>query len=371
MGKRILMPYLSAGHGHLVLAQAIAHYIHQMRPDWDVRILDAARDLDDQLMKKTFEDLWRVFLKMPPLVSRVIFFLERLFPWVVESANRRSFRTAVPKAAAYIESYKPDLVMSTHWACSHLFSMARGEKPLPIFYIYGELGATYSIINCGADRYFTLTPRIEEGLRRVGIDAARMQRIPLVVHPHLLENGVPREVFKRKLGIPPTDLAVVLSLGGEGIGHSMRFIAEFIRRAEGASLIVLTGRNDDLLARIKARFHSPKVIPLGFQEDISGIVAAADALAGKSGTGYAMMAIKKGIPLIVTHIGAPNERENMRFVVDSGYGWYCPRPRQFVKRVMLMARDRSSSTAVLERLGEVGPENGAESMATAIVDYLG
>lgn len=371
MSKKILIPYLSAGLGHLVLAQAIAHYIHQMRPAWDIRIMDAARDLDDDLMKKTFEDLWRVFLKMPSFVSRFLFALERLVPPLVNALNRRRFRTAVPKAAEFLDSYQPDLVMSTHWACSHLFSLARGTRKTPLFYIYGELGATYGVINCGADVYFTLTPRIEEGLRHIGVASEKMHRVPMVVHPHLLANGAPREYFKKRMGIPPNDLMVILSLGGEGIGHSMRFVDEFIRGAEGATLVVLTGRNDALLKEISRRFSSPKVVPMGYQEDISGIVAAADALAGKCGTGYAMMAMKKGIPLIVTHIGAPNEYENMRYIVDNGYGWFCPRPRQFVERVALMARDQESCRDVFERLEQVGEQNGAETIATEIVKYLG
>ena len=277
----------------------------------------------------------------------------------------------MPKAAAFLDSYQPDLVMSTHWACSHLFSMARGGRTLPLFYIYGELGATYGVINCGADVYFTLTPRIEEGLRRFGVEAEKLRRIPMLVHPHLLANGAPREYFKKRMGIPPNDLMVILSLGGEGIGHSLRFVDEFIRGTQRATLVVLTGRNDALLGELSRRFSSPKVVPMGYQEDISGIVAAADALAGKCGTGYAMMAMKKGIPLIVTHIGAPNEHENMRYIVDNGYGWFCPRPRQFVKRVAQMAGDRESCREVLEQLAKVGEQNGAETIAAEIVKYLG
>jgi diacylglycerol O-acyltransferase len=371
MSKKILMTYLSAGLGHLVLAQAIAHYVQQMRPSWDIRIMDAARDLDDAVMKKTFEDLWRVFLKMPAFVSQFLFALERLAPRLVGRLNRRGFRTAVPKAALYLAQYKPDLIMSTHWACSHLFSLARGQGHPPLFYIYGELGATYGVINCGADVYFTLTPRIEEGLRRIGVAEEKMRRVPMVVHPHLLANGAPREVFKRKLGLPEHDLLVILSLGGEGIGRSLRFVDAFAREVQGATLLVLTGKNDDLLTELKRRFSNPKVVPMGYQEDISGLVAAADVLAGKCGTGYAMMAMKKGIPLIVTHIGAPNERENMRYIVDNGYGWFCPRPRQFVQRVGLLAGDRTSCRDVMERLQEVGPQNGAEAIAAAIVSSLG
>ena len=369
MGKRILIPYLPAGLGHLILARAIAHYVHRMRPDWDVRLMDAARDLDDELMRKTFVDMWRVFLRMPHILSSAVFALERLAPGLTRALNLRSFRTAVPKAAAYLAAQKPDLIMSTHWACSHLFSLAQGEPRIPHFYIYGELRATYSVINCGADLYFTLSARVEEGLARRGVDPARMQRVPMVVDPHMVTSDMPRDVLRRGLGIPQDNLVVVLSLGGEGIGHMLPFIEAFACDVKGASLIVLTGRNAKSLSRIQGRIRSDSVIAMGYQEDISGIIAAADVLAGKCGTGYAMMAIATAIPLIVTHLAAPNERANMQHIVENGHGWYCPRPRRFAKRVSALVRDRagcrdSTGRAAADR------RNGAEDIAAAIVDSL-
>jgi diacylglycerol O-acyltransferase len=370
MSKRILFPYLSAGLGHQLHAESIASYLKRMRPAWEIRIIDAARELDDARMKRTFEDLWRVLLKMPPFLSRFFFALERLLPAVFIAANRRSFRTAVPKAAAFLAAYKPDLIMSTHWACVHLFAMARGKRSIPFYLFYGELGATYGVINSGADVYFTLTPRIAEGLVRVGVSPDHIRPVPLLVEPHLMENAVPREELKRRLGITADRLSVVLSMGGEGIGPSMRFIEGFVRAVQGASLIVLTGRNTQLLRDLEGRFKRDTIIPIGYQEDISGIFSAADVLAGKCGTGYAMVAVKKGIPFIVTHIGAPNEGENMRYIVENGYGWFCPRPRQFVQRLSMMARDRGSYKDVLARLALVDRRNGAETIAAAIVEAL-
>ncbi|MGO9307621.1 MAG: hypothetical protein ACLQDL_01200 [Spirochaetia bacterium] len=370
MGKKILMPYLAAGLGHLILAQAIAHYVHRMRPDWDVRLMDAARDLDDELMRKTFVDMWRVFLRMPHFLSRAVFFLERLAPGLTRAVNLRSFRTAVPKAAAYLAAQKPDLIMSTHWACSHLFSLAQPQRRIPLFYIYGELRATYSVINCGADRYFTLSPRIEEGLARFGVDPARMRRVSMVVDPRMVTSEIPRDVLRRGLAIPQEDLLVVLSLGGEGIGRTLPFIEAFARDVKGASLVVLTGRNSSLLSSIQERIRSDSVIAMGYQEDISGIIAAADVLAGKCGTGYAMMAIATGIPLIVTHLGAPNERANMRHIVENGNGWYCPRPRLFTARVSGLARERAACRDSTGARAAVARRNGAEEIAAAIVETL-
>jgi UDP-N-acetylglucosamine:LPS N-acetylglucosamine transferase len=285
--------------------------------------------------------------------------------------SRWSFRTAVPKAAAYLVAHKPDLIMSTHWACGHLFSLAQqepGVPRIPQYYLYGELRATYSIINCGADVYFTLTPRIEDGLARLGVQRSQMRRVPVVVDPRMVANDVPRDVLRRGLGIPNDNLAVVLSQGGEGIGRTLPFIEAFTRGVKGATLVVLTARNTELLEEIKQRVRSDSVIAIGYQEDISGIIACADVLAGKCGTGYAMLAMATGVPLIVTHIGAPNERENMMHIVENGHGWYCPRPRQFADQVSLLVRERTGC-----REGAKAPvdrQNGAETIAAAIVDAL-
>ena len=69
MGRKILIPYLMAGLGHYVQAQAIAYYLRQMRPDWDLRLFEPARELPDAAMQRTFIDLWRVVLAMPALVG--------------------------------------------------------------------------------------------------------------------------------------------------------------------------------------------------------------------------------------------------------------------------------------------------------------
>ncbi|MGA2381662.1 MAG: hypothetical protein ABSG85_20375, partial [Spirochaetia bacterium] len=92
---------------------------------------------------------------------------------------------------------------------------------------------------------------------------------------------MPREILRRGLGIPQENLAVVLSLGGEGIGRTLPFIETFARDVKGASLIVLTGHNTELLSKIENRIRSRSVIAMGYQEDISGIIAAADVMAGK------------------------------------------------------------------------------------------
>jgi UDP-N-acetylglucosamine:LPS N-acetylglucosamine transferase len=374
MGKKILIPYLMAGLGHYTQAQAIAWYLRQMRPDWDVRLFEPARELPDAAMQRTFIDLWRTVLALPAFVQKALFAVERLMPRAARAANRTRFRAAVPKAAAFLAREAPDLVVSTHWACTNLFAMARGEHRFPLFYVYGELEETYSIAECGADRYFTLSRKVSEDLARMGVNPAAIQQVPVIVDPAMVNNGTPRDVLRRGLGIPSGHLAVMLSLGGEGIGRTIPLIRAFARDARGATLIVLTGRNHSLLQKVRRRVASPLVIPVGYQDDISGIVASVDVLAGKSGTGFVSMAMATGRPLIITHLGAPNEAGNMRHVVANGHGWYCPRPAAFVEKVNELAGERGSQRAAASSRsaapGCLKPPNGADDIARAVVEAL-
>ncbi|HUJ76208.1 MAG TPA: hypothetical protein VL359_15195, partial [bacterium] len=327
-----------------------------------------------QAMQRTFIDLWRVVLGLPAFMQEALFAMERIAPKAARAANRSRYRQAVPRAAAFLERENPDLIVSTHWACTNLFAMARGERGIPLFYVYGELEETYSIAECGADRYFTLSEKVSRDLACMGVGPAAIQQIPAIVDPAMVSNDTPREILRRGLGIPADHLAVMLSFGGEGIGRSLPFIRAFAREARGATLIALTGRNTRLLEDIRRAVQTPAVIPLGFQEDLSGVVASADVLAGKSGTGYVSLALATGKPLIVTHLGAPNEAGNMRHVVARGRGWHCPSPRTFVQKVNELASEHGKAMAGgAPRAGQAGcprPRNGAEDIARAVVEAL-
>jgi len=368
MGRKILIPYLMSGLGHYTQAQAIAHYILRLRPDWDVRLFEPARELPDAAMQRTFIDLWRVMLGLPAFAQKALFGLEHLLPRATRAANRSRFRQAVPRAAAFLDRENPDLIMSTHWACTTLFAMARGDRRIPLYYVYGEIGETYSIAECGADHYFTLSAKVSDDLERMGVPRAAMQQVPVIVDPAMVNSATPRDVLRRGLGIPERQLAVMLSLGGEGIGTCLPFVTAFARDVHGATLIALTGRNARLLEDIRRAVKSPSVIAMGFQEDLSGVVASADVLAGKSGTGFVSLALATGKPLIVTHLGAPNEEGNMRHVVANGHGWYCPRPAAFVQKVNELAERHPQCPA--RPAGCPQPRNGAEDIARAVVQAL-
>ena len=212
----------------MIQAQAIAHYLHRMRPDWDLTIMDAARELDDALMQKTFVDAWRVFLKMPSFLSTALFALEPLAPGLARALNRRSFRTAVPKAAAYLAAHRPDLIMSTHWACATPFLHGPGAVDAaphpPVLLLRRAAGHVQHHQLRGrpllhpepAHRGRSRAPRCGPGAHAAGAGG----RGPA----HGVHRRAPGRPAPRTLGVPAENLVVVLSQGGEGIGRTLPFV---------------------------------------------------------------------------------------------------------------------------------------------------
>ena len=326
-------------------------------------------DLDRRL-KAAYQDLWKTVLLLPSPVASLFFNLELELPAVYAAVNRMLLRSSIPAASRFLAEYRPDVVVSTHWGCTHLLQAARRDGRPPILNIHGEIGGVFSMANCGADLYFALSDEAAAGLESVGVQRSRIRRIPFIIHPDMADRGIPRAEAKRALGIPEDRLTVVFSMGGDGIGPSMRFLDAFRRSGLPATIVVLAGRSVGLLEQARRREDGKSVIAFGYLQDIGGILAAADLLAGKSGTSFVTMAVKRGIPLIVTRIGAPNERDNVGYLLDRGYGWLCRRPRRFVGLLRRLIAEPELREEAARRLELVDRANGAEAIASAAVELV-
>lgn len=178
--KRVLILYISAGLGNLITGQAIEHYLHQKRPDWDILLVDVAQVLQAKFFRFVYQDTWKGVLGMPLWLSRLLFNLERALPGPVAYFNQKITSTALSRAVRFLEDHQPDLVMSLHWAGTHLFDQARRKMKLdlPLLYMYGELADANSLHNCGADLYFALSAEAYESLAEAGVPGRSCSKSP-------------------------------------------------------------------------------------------------------------------------------------------------------------------------------------------------
>ncbi len=370
--KKVLVPYILTGYGHFIIAQAIALYLKKKKPDWDVRLFELASEFKDQALERFYKQAWRYILQMPTIAAQAVFGVEEALPALSSFVNGRLIHSAMLKAMGFLAGYKPDLIMSTHWGCTHIFNQARKkvEYEVPLWYVYTELAGGYQLMNCGADKYFVMSDEAGKAMQGEGIAAEKMERINLVVRPQFADQIISKESARRDLGLPVDDFILLFSVGGEGIGPTFGFINAFIKTVKQGRILVATGRNEKLFDELQIKFKDKRVMPLGFREDIERLMAASDVMAGKCGASYSMEAVIMRRPFIVTSIGAPSERPNMKYIVENGFGWYASTPAHFTKLLATFMTDKTLYQDALNNLDKISRINGAETIAADIVQYF-
>ncbi len=371
-GKKILMSYFLAGSAHLVVARAVAHYIAQKRPGWKIRYIEPSDELRDVRVRKFYRDSWMKLLKSP-FLAKIVFTVGELFPSASAAYNSYIIGKLVPKAFGFLMGYQPDLIFSTHWGCTHIFSKARKHGyDVPIFYIDTDMAAGYYLQNCGADVYFVLSDEALEQLSKKGVPRDRIVKVNFLVRPQFM-NPPSKAQARKELGLKKNDFVVLFTAGGEGIGPVEEFVRAFLeasRDKKNAKIMVVTGRNKELYEKLQKEYPAGRVIPLGYREDMHVLMAASDIVTGKCGANYTMETIISRRPFIVTQIGAPNEKPNMEFVVKNGYGWYAPTPGKFKDIILEIFNTPGVLQNAVEALSKVPRRNGAEEIAEYIIYHV-
>jgi UDP-N-acetylglucosamine:LPS N-acetylglucosamine transferase len=377
--KKILVPYFLAGGGHIIAAESITHYLNLKRPEWDIRFLEPADEFEDKKLDRFFRRSWQLLLQKPNLAKFVYSFFANTFPSTTIAANKTAIKGAVPKAIGYLLGYQPDLIITTHFGCGHIFDSARKElgHEIPLLYVRNDLGRAFHIQDCNADILFVTSEDAKNDFIRIGVQKDKVKNVNFLVRPQFVENRLTKSEARKKLDIPQDAYTILFTCGGEGLGFGSitEFVDVYLQILKEHHLIaralIVTGRNEELRAALERKYRIPEVMPLGYRDDMHVLTAASDLVGGKFGAIYSMETLTMRKPLIGTILGAPNEYYNKEFVVNNGYGWYAPTPRDFYAVLENLLNDTKIIEETNDKLSRLPLKSGAEVVADTIIQILG
>jgi UDP-N-acetylglucosamine:LPS N-acetylglucosamine transferase len=370
------MPYFLAGSGHLVSAKAIAHYLNQKRPEWEIQLLEPADQLESEPLDRLYRRSWYTVLRRPKFSEFMFSLFDSILPSIPIAINRRVIRKELPGTRVLLDKIRPDLIMTTHWGCGHLFQAARVEYDIdvPLFLVRNDLGGAFHVQDCGCDITFVMSDAAKKAFVDLGIPPERVKKVNLLVRPEFLDSDKFRVSSREELGIGKEEFTVLLSAGGEGLGSMEDYAAATISAADYSHsplrLLVLTGRNEDLRKTLSGKLNDPRVSILGYRDDMAGIMAASDLVVGKCGANYTMETLMMGKPFVITQIGAPSEKYNMEFVLKGGFGWHTPSPKDYFQLLRRCLTDETLLNEVRNRLASLPQKSGAEQIAEAIINRI-
>jgi UDP-N-acetylglucosamine:LPS N-acetylglucosamine transferase len=209
-----------------------------------------------------------------------------------------------------VESYDPDVVISTYPGVTAILGMLREKRRLsiPVQSAITDLAGLRYWAHPGVDLHYVTHPEsIEEVERLVGPGTVEWARPP--ISPEFLAPRTRRDA-REALGVNAHARMVLVSGGGWGVGDLETAIDLALDDGE-TEVVCIAGRNEVAQRKLEARFgDNPRVRVLGFTDQMSDWMAAADAMVHATAGLTVLEAHIRGCPVISYGFSAGHLRAN-------------------------------------------------------------
>jgi processive 1,2-diacylglycerol beta-glucosyltransferase len=250
--------------------------------------------------------------------------------WIVDHLrpNERDFLYGRTRAfvGQLLDSEKPDALLSVHPMINHFFQRFIKEErlgvpchtfltdPFPPFW--------KGWASPWVDRYFVATDEAKQGLTDMGVEAARIERVPMPVRVQFQPlTADERSEFRRSLNLSGSS-TILLNGGARGGGPLLAIYHAVRRAAPDAGILVICGQNESLKQRVESEQH-PQTRVFGFVEDIHRFIAASDLVLTKPGALSTFEALACGVPVLLLGIRGlmPQEAGMFRAALHYDFGF--------------------------------------------------
>jgi UDP-N-acetylglucosamine:LPS N-acetylglucosamine transferase len=308
---RVLILTASVGEGHDLPARTLADQLREERPGVEVVTEDGL-----QVMGK-------VFVLVNERAPGVVFFR---FQWLWDATfwlcvalgpTRRLTQRIVRGLGSrgmlkLIHRVRPDVIVSVYPVATEVLGglRRRGKLEIPVVAGITDLAAMHYWAAPGVDLHLLTHPESEEEVRMVAGHDTDVQVVHGLTRPEFSHPCDPVEA-RAAVGLPPEGNVVLVSGGGWGVGDLESAIDTALALDDVAVVACLCGRNEDLYARLAERYGAEQRVRLvGFTEQMSEWLAAANALVHSTGGLTVLEAYVRGCPTISYGWGRGHIRVN-------------------------------------------------------------
>ena len=315
---KVLLLSVPAGGGHYQTARAVCDYLNTL-DNAQCEILDIAENTNGfvkgfisngYLFTTTALPAgYRFFYNLMNKRTKHSFtFVSRLLYWVCGK-----------KLVKYIESYKPDVVVSTHPFATVVLNIHAKKHKL-----------NTKIISIITD--LTIQPMWEQTTSDYFITASDLLSYQALVKWGSCDNVLP-------LGIPistkfsqktekaqaraslsfPDKFTVLVMMGSMGYGSAAaKLIRELDSLTDDFHIIAVCGNNKTLKARIEKLKINKSLTAYGFVNNVADLMDTADCIITKPGGLSSSEALAKNLPIILANPIPGHEDRNQEFLVNNG-----------------------------------------------------
>jgi len=324
---KIDLIYIDAGGGHRAAVNALEAVIREQRRPWQTRarnIQDLLHDIDviRKLTGIPFQEIYNIMLRRGWTLGTA-----QLIP-PMHLAIRIFHDAEVRALAAHWSQDPPDMVVSLipHYNRAMKEALARACPRAALVTILTDI-ADYpphfwierqdQYVICGSSCAAAQA-------RAMGYAESRiLQTSGMILNPKFYEPlAIDRAAERARLGLHPAWPTALVSFGGQGSMDAVKVARAINRCRADVQMIILCGRNEFGMRKLRAMEHRVPVHILGFTSDVPVYMRLADFFIGKPGPGSISEALAMRLPVIVerNQWTLAHERYNADWIVEQQVG---------------------------------------------------
>lgn len=234
-----------------------------------------------------------------------------------------------------------DLVVSTYPLSSVALGRLRHSQRLdiPVVTFLTDFSVHTMWVHPGVDHHCCIAPESAEIARSLG--ARNVVVTGPVVPARFVPDAAAGAACRDALAIPADERLAVIVAGAWGAGPVGTTAAQLAPSFDGR-IVVACGKNEKLRKRLAKLDH---VTPLGWFEDMVGLLNAADVVVHNAGGLTCMESLAVGAPL-VSYLPIPGHgKHNARVMQEAGVAPYPQNAAELVDAVAAVTADRSAALA--------------------------
>jgi len=307
-----------AGSGHVRAAEALLAAFQQNSPEIKAEHIQVT-DLVTPGFRKFYVDGYRVTVnRAPALWGRVYRFWDnRPADGAWTPLLHRAQRFCSSGFYDYVENFRPDLILTTHFLVPQLLSAHSPRSCRPVIEsVITDYDVHRFWVSDNVSRYYVAHADMTEALGRYGVPPARVVASGIPVHPCFSEPVSPSSIFN-DLQLDPRRPVILVLAGGLGMNPLKAAVEKLFLLPGGAQIITVAGKNESLRAQLDALKPPANVrlLNLGYVRNMQELLAVSHLVITKpGGLTVSECLAKKKLMILFSPIPGQEEK-NAEFLV--------------------------------------------------------
>jgi processive 1,2-diacylglycerol beta-glucosyltransferase len=298
---RVLVLTAPVAEGHVAAARALSEDLRRVNPRAEVTVCDALPVLP-RPVRWFLYDAYRWQLSSAPWLFALLFGAlgrSRVLRWLSRAVLSLTSSRGLMRL---VRRHPADVIVSTWPAATMILGTLRlrGKIGVPVCATITDFTGLELWADRGVDLHLVMHESLVPVVERLAGRGSAHVVSPLVSSRFRAPGSA--DEARRGLGLPADETVVVVSGGGWGVGDLEGAVQAAVEI--GAYVVCLAGRDQKSRERLDAAFgDTAQVRVLGFTEQMSELLVAADVLVHSTGGVTCLEALTCGCPIVA--YGAP------------------------------------------------------------------